>query len=162
MRIALRLFVSAGAVVLAGYLLELMRPGWTDRFGTDVSSVQEIRADLRKELELGRRLDQEGAALWACLLSKRQLLTDLIEARLDLLETAMRYRELDRSLGNGQCERLRSAWRGDSEIECYCRQVIQAAQWQLAEQPCAAAAVAARLQAEFDAAEAMGIFSSAE
>jgi len=155
----LRLLVCAGAIALAGYVLELAHPGWIAQLGADLVSLLKFQSDLHEELEFGRRLDEQSAALLTCMQAKRHILKDLIDERLSLIETATRFRKLDRTLRNGQPNRFCSVWPGNSEIERYCHQIIRATKWELSEQPCAAAAVVARLKAEFQAAAESGAFT---
>jgi hypothetical protein len=154
----LRLLVCATAMVLAGCVLELAQPGWLVQLGSELLRLSQSRADLREELELGRRLEEESAALVACAHIKQRILNELIYDRLTLIETATRFRELDRIRLNGQPNRFCSTWPGSSEIERYCQQIIQAAKCELYEQPCVAAAVLARLKAEFQVAAESGAF----
>jgi hypothetical protein len=154
----LRLLICAGVLALAGGVLELAQPGRILQWGTDVLALLRSRADLREELEIGRRLDEESAALMACAYIKQRILADLIEERLTLIETAKRYRELDRIRLNGQLNQFSMLWPGNSELERYCHQIIQAAKNELWEQPCAAATVVTRLNAELQAEVESGVF----
>jgi hypothetical protein len=113
-------------------------------------------------LAFGRRLEEERAAVLARTQAKHEMLMDLIDQRLTLVETAMRYRDLDQKLGNRQVERLGVIWPGSCLLERYCYQIIQVAEWELSEQPEKAAAVVARLRAEILAAAESGAFCALE
>ena len=91
--------------------------------------------------------------------AKHEMLTDLMDERLTLIETATRYRDLDQRLGNRHAERLGVIWPGSCQLERYCHQIVQTAEWELSEQPCTAAAVVARLKSELKAAAEAGAFS---
>jgi hypothetical protein len=158
----LRLLVCASALALAGYILALAYPDWLVHLGTDLGSLPELRADLDEELEFGRRLEEQGAAVLARAQAKRQLLIDLIDGRLTLVETATRFQDVDRELAKWQVERLRAIWPGSCQVERYCHQIIQVAEWELSEHPDRAAAVVARLKAELQAATESGAFCSLE
>ncbi len=158
----LRLLACAGAIALAGYILELTHPGWVAELATDVRNLPHIRTHLYEQVEYGNQLEVEMAVLGARAEAKQRMLRDLIHERLTLVETATRFRELDRALASDQLERLHRAWLGNSEVERYCHQIIQRAEWELSEQPCVAAAVAARLKAELQAAAESGALGSAE
>ena len=158
----LRLLVCAGALALAGYILAPAYHDCLAHFGTDARRLPKFRVDLEEELAFGRRLDEERAVVLARTQAKRAMLMELIDERLTLLETATRYRDLDRELGNSQVERLSVVWPGSCQLESYCHQIIQVAQWELSEQPDKAAAVAARLKAELQTAAEAGAFCSLE
>jgi hypothetical protein len=158
----LRLFVCAGAIALAGSMLEFAHPGWIRELATDLCALPNIRAGLYEELELGDQLEVHMSALGARAEAKQRILKDLIGERLTLVETASRFRELDKAVQSDQLERLGEAWPGRSVVERYCHQIIQTAAWELSEQPCVATVVAARLKKEFKAAAESGAFRSAE
>lgn len=158
----LRLLVCTGAIALAGYILEWTHPGWIPELTSDVCTLPNLRTDLYEETELGNELDVQLAALVARLQAKQRLLEDLIRARLTLLETATSFRDLDRMMPSDQRERFHRAWRGSSEVERYCHHIIQRAESELVQQPRRAAAVVARLKAEFQAAAETGAWGCAE
>jgi hypothetical protein len=153
-----RLFIYGGVLILAGYVLATTQPEWMAQVGTDLLRVPTYRAELREELEFGRRLDEIGAALMASEELKQLILQDLIHKRLTLVETAERFRGLDRVRLHGQPNRFCRVWPGSSEIERYCRQIIHAVHWELYERPSTAAAVLGRLNREFQAAVESGTF----
>ena len=158
----LRLAISAGAIALAGYALELAHPGWVPELATDVWTLPNLRSDLHEELEFGSQLEVEMSAVLSRVHAKQQALRDLIDERLTLIEVAARYRELDRKISNDEPVRLRAAWPGHCVLERYCNQIIQATEWEFSQKPCTAAAVVARLRSEFKEAEESGAFCSAE
>src|SRR5438093_13422899 len=159
---ALRLLVCGSAIVLAVFVLDLMNPGWLARLGAGLRSIPDARVDLQQELEFGYRLEKQSQALLVCAVAKRQILMELIDARLTLLEAATRFRDMDRSLHNGRPERLRAVWRSSSEMECYCRHLVQWAEWEFAERPAAATEVLARLRTELEGATESGVFCCLE
>ncbi len=158
----LRLLAGAGAITLAGCILELARPGWVGELATDLRALPTIRSDLYEELELGGELEIQISALRSRVVAKQRILRDLIDKRLTLIEAATGYRDLDSGLEGDQPGRLRGAWSGRSLIERYCQQLIQTSEWELLEQPRRAAAVVARLKSELKEAEEAGAFYSAE
>src|SRR5207245_287568 len=94
----LRLLAGACAVALAGYILELAHPGWVRELATDLWALPSIRANLHEELQLGSELQVQISGLVSCVETKHRILRDLIDERLTLIESAMRYRQLDRAL----------------------------------------------------------------
>jgi hypothetical protein len=158
MHATVRLFIYGSVFVLAGYLLATTQPDWMAQVGTDVLRVPTYRAELREELEFGRRLDEISASLMASEELKQLILQDLIHERLTLVETAQRFRGLDRVRLHGQPNRFCRVWPGSSESERYCRQIIHAVHWELHEQPSTAGAVLGRLNREFQAAADSGTF----
>jgi hypothetical protein len=171
---ALRLLACAGSLALAGSFLELASPGSLAQASIDLIRLPMLRVHLREQLELGHRLTEQSAALMARARAKHQILKDLIDERLTLIESAKRFRDLDRELLNGLSAHppqpplpkggqrgvngLGFAWPGRTELERYCHQIIQAAKWELCERPCMARAVVTRLEAEFQAAMESGVF----
>ena len=162
MIVTLRLLSGAGAIALASFLLELTHPGWMTELATDARSLPAIRAYLYEELESGQQLEVQMAALVARADAKQRILKNLIDDELNLVEAACRFRDLDWAVQGGQSEPLRVAWPGRSEMERYGEQIIQAVTWELAEQPCRAAAVKQRLKAELQAAAEAGALDSVE
>jgi hypothetical protein len=158
----LRLLSCAGALALAGYMAAVAEPDWLAHLAPDVQSLPEVRIDLDQELAFGRLLEKERATVLARTEAKHEMLMDLIDERLTLVETATRYQELDQGLNERQLERLRVIWPGSCQVERYCHQLIQVAEWELDEQPEKAAAVVARLKAEFLAAAEFGAFCSSD
>ena len=158
----LRLLTGAGAIALAGCILELAHPGWVGELSTDLRALPNIRSDLHEELELGGELEIQISALTSRAQAKQRILRDLLDNRLTLVEAATGYCELDNNLLGDQPDRLLGTWPGRSLIERYCHQLIQTSEWELLEQPRRAAAVVARLKSEFQEAEEAGDFCSAE
>jgi hypothetical protein len=154
----LRLLVCAGTLSLAAYGFNLTNLDRLVRFGTDLISMPLHRARLNAELAFGRQLEQESAALRARAEIKQEIMKELIDGRLTLIETATRFRDIDRVLMSSRQNRLRSSRSStSSELECYCHEIIRAAECALWEQP-RAAAVVARLNAELQAATEAGVF----
>jgi hypothetical protein len=153
-----RLILYGGAFVLAGYVLASLQPDWVRQVGTDLLRVPTYRDELRQELEFGRRLDEKSKALMASEELKQQILLDLIHERLTLIETAERFRGLDRVRLHGQPNRFCRVWPGSSEMERYCRQILHAVEGELHEQPSTAAVVLGCLNREFQAAAESGTF----
>lgn len=158
MSATLRLLVCASALAVAGSVVELAQPGWIVQQGTTLVHLLKSRVDLRAELELMRQLDEESAALAASIHTKHQVLKELLDGRLTLLETAMRFREIDTVRLKGQPNPLHAVWPGGSELERYCNHIVGAARNELWEQPSRSAAVLTRLKDDFQAAAESGVF----
>jgi hypothetical protein len=157
---ALRLLTGATALALAAYILALAYPDCLARSGAEFHNVAHTRSDLDHELAFGRQLEEERRTVLARTQTKHQMLLDLIAERRTLLDTAMHYRDLDRGMGRHQAERLGAIWPGSCQLERYCHQIIQVAEWELSDQPKKAAAVVVRLKRELLAAAESGAFCS--
>jgi hypothetical protein len=162
MILTLRLLICASAVAMAGYIVACAYPNWVAQLRTELHRLPKVQTDLDQELAFGRRLEEERAAILARAQAKQVLLMDLIDGRLTLVKTATRYRDLDLELGGNRLERLAVIWPGSCQLERYCYQIIQVAEWQLSESPDKAATVVARLKAELQAAGQAGAFCSAQ
>jgi hypothetical protein len=153
-----RLLVCVGALVLTVYALFFTQSGSVVQRGADLLALPTYRAELREELDFGQRLDEKSAALMVSEQIKQEILEELIHGRLKLIETAKRFRDLDRVRLHGRPNKYCLVWPGSSEIERYCNQIIHAVRFELHEQPSMAEAVIGRLNCEFQAAAQSGTF----
>jgi hypothetical protein len=113
------LFGSSAALILPGLVLCALigsPRALVDRVLTRVFPEEQRRdAELDGQLDTVRRRTE----------ARKALVRDLGAGRLTLLETAARFRDLDRSAPDFQWDVFRRGYPGDSDDERHCREVIR-------------------------------------
>ena len=128
----------AGLAALAPWAGRLLRHAWQD-------DAIEREAAHRAELE------RRGVLGLARLARKREIAQALAGGRMPLLEAAARLGALNRMAPEVPWRLYRDAHPGASDEERFCREAISWAESELPEDdPCEAAAVLGRLEAELD------------
>jgi hypothetical protein len=140
-------------LVLASFVVLFSTAGLNCvRWGRDRQAVLEI---MMEELERGRELDEYGRAFIERVLQRNAVREELVEqvlaGRLTMWQAAARFRAADATLPPVQQTSHRSAFRGETEDERYCREVIFRVESALEWQPRRATAVTpARLTEELE------------
>jgi hypothetical protein len=124
------------------------RPDWAARVGLDTWTLPEMQEQLEQGRSTGARFEEQLKVLRACEQAREGVDDQLLRRQIGLLEAAARYHDLNAALpGSGR--HLLPRFRGDSDEERCCRQVIQRIGLRLRHQsPADAARVTDALEAE--------------
>lgn len=142
-RISLCAGVLSALLVGGGYA----RPQWASRLGFDFHELATLRQRLAENRRRSEALDRWGAILARNLLAREEILQALREQRINLLEAATQFRDLNRALPEPGMEFFRRSYEGETDEERFCRQVITFARHDLMHYP-EAVLTAERLEAE--------------
>lgn len=121
-----------------------------ERLGLDAGGVDKLLREIESEARRRQELEARGKVLFAILAAKQQLAREVAAGRLNLLEAAERFRNLNESLPDFDLFHFRRGNPGDSDVERLCRQVLAVVAETLEEDgdPGTAAPIMARLEAE--------------
>jgi hypothetical protein len=128
-----KLFLAPLLLVAVGvFLVKVGLSAETLSFYRDglMGTLSQLAASLQREAVLE---DEERATL-ARMQAREEVLADLRAEKISLLEAAARFGALNRQIDNGDRHTLR-AFRGNSEGERLCRQVIQRVKYREPDQP---------------------------
>ena len=131
MNALLRLFLCAGAMAIAFFVLEFARPGWIQSLEPELRRLPEATSRIGGKDESARQLEEKSQIVLARIKLKGQIIEDLCARRLSLLEAASRFRNLDKILPESFPGHFARYYDCDSDEECYCLRVIVATQAQL-------------------------------
>src|SRR5262249_26386093 len=144
----IRLLAGGGAAVLLLIAVAYLSCNGPDPGAADEGGEPSFWDEAQQEQRRGEELDARLAD--AVRRSEVTMATGagVIAGRLTLREAAARYRALARGNPDFPWETFRRTYAGASDEERFCRQVIDAVQMELKDQPDEAAEVVARLEAE--------------
>jgi hypothetical protein len=118
----LQMMFMVGMLHLVALTAALAQPEWASDLGLHQWTWTSLRHPLAPDPEWSRPNREAMERNEA----QRNIVAALIEGRLTLLEAAAHFRRL-----NGSRSLVRMFYRGDSEEECLCRQVIQVTETEL-------------------------------
>lgn len=147
MNLSLRLSLSFGASAAALVGLSFLLSQWSTPAAAEVVSPPAAQGWI-DGWQLSDDLDARLRIALYKIDVKRQLTRELLAGRLTLLETAARYRALDRAHAGFVWNAFRRELPGRSDDERHCRMVIAVAEGEVSRKE--APAVVARLTAELD------------
>ena len=122
-------------------------PSWFCDPGPEGLPLSEVQDYLQRQVERGEALDSLLEKQKRQREARAELVFELAAGRLTLVEAAARIRDLYGSTPSFW-EGLRMAEKGNTDEERLCRHAIGWVESMLADRPCEASAVAARLEAE--------------
>src|SRR5262245_7763068 len=118
-----RLLTSLALVAFGLAGVAWMRPAWASALGLDWGDLAQLREVHEAELGRGAELDRRLEVLYRRVAAKEGVVEQLLAGRTTLLEAAAWFRLLNEHPADCQDE-FRRWWRGKSDGEKLCRQVI--------------------------------------
>jgi hypothetical protein len=121
------------AAILTGGALVFVAWGWPADDG--IPSLPALLRIMQRERSRGEDLTRRLKGKTHCLLAKFQTARDVIAGRLQLLDAAAKFRELQNAVADYDWTRFREAYSGQSDDERHCRAVIGLVETELQAQP---------------------------
>ena len=123
MRLSLRIMMATVVLglVLAG--ASYSHPSWSEQLGLDFWSVPSLRDTIARHQRQHAQLDAEDQVVLERIAVKQSIIGELVAGRVGLTEAAARFRALNAARPVYQSV-IRHTYGGESEAECYCRNVL--------------------------------------